>query len=48
MKLIILSHSEQLWQEKIEKVVNQVKLAILSHSAPLQWEKIVLKMIKID
>ena len=48
MKLSILSHSEQLWQEKIGKVANRAKLAILSHSAPLWWEKIVLKMIKID
>ena len=48
MKLAILSHSEQLQQEKIGKVANQVKLAIPSHSAPLWWEKIVLKMIKID
>ena len=40
VNLAVLSHSEPLQWEKIEKVVNQAKLAILSHSVPLQWEKI--------
>ena len=39
-KLAILSHSEPLRWEKIQKVVNGAKLAILSHSEPLWWEKI--------
>ena len=39
-KLSISSHSELLWWEKIEKVVNQAKLAVLSRSESLQWEKI--------
>ena len=34
-ELAIPSHSEQLWWEKIGKVVNQVKLAVPSHSEPL-------------
>ena len=33
-KLAFLSHSEQLWWEKIGKVANWVKLAIPRHSEP--------------
>ena len=48
-ELAIPSHSEQLWWEKIGKVVNQVKLAITSHSGPLWWEKIgkVVNQVKL-
>ena len=33
-KLVIPSHSEQLWWEKIGKVANRVKSPITSHSEP--------------
>ena len=48
-ELAIPSHSEQLWWEKIGKVVNRVKLAIPSHYEPLQWEKIrkVVNQVKL-
>ena len=37
-----------MWQIEEESLIFWAKLAIPSHSAPLWWEKIVLKMIKID
>ena len=40
VKLAGLSDSEQLWWEKISKLVNQAKLAIPSDSEPHWWEKI--------
>ena len=39
-KLVIPSHSEPLWWEKIGKVANRANLAVPSHSEPLWWEKI--------
>ena len=43
-ELAIPSHSEQLWWEKIGKVVNQVKLAVPSHSEPglEKWVKLAI------
>ena len=40
VKLAILSHSEPLRWDKIEKVVNQAKLAILTHSGSLHLERL--------
>ena len=40
VKLAVLSDSEQLWWEKIRKLVNPAKLAIPSNCEPFWWEKI--------